>query len=190
VALRISRTVFSALSGMRLLVSSLAPQQGYDEPGIISYAIRPFCPTSADGLHAPELNSDKEAPHFKMLKSNLRIVSLNIRRGGDRKSALLARWLLSKSPTVVILPKWRNDATGRRITETLEHGGFTLGVVREKSRRNSVLAVSIKVKSPFIALWGVNPAIGHQSRLRRWSANCRLLFSTKLRQGAIPPSMY
>jgi hypothetical protein len=28
----------------------VAPQQGYGEPGIISYAIRPFCPTSADGL--------------------------------------------------------------------------------------------------------------------------------------------
>src|SRR5437588_13086318 len=51
VARRISRTVFSALSGMRLLACLIvAPQQGYDEPGIVSYAIRPFCPTSADGL--------------------------------------------------------------------------------------------------------------------------------------------
>src|SRR6516225_3102168 len=42
-ALRISRTVFSALSGMRLLACLIvAPQQGYDEPGIVSYAIRPF----------------------------------------------------------------------------------------------------------------------------------------------------
>jgi hypothetical protein len=31
----------------------VAPQQGYDEPGILSYAIRPFCPTSADGLQVP-----------------------------------------------------------------------------------------------------------------------------------------
>src|SRR4249919_3434587 len=54
VARRISRTVFSALSGTRLLACLIvAPQQGYDEPGILSYAIRPFCPTSADGLHAP-----------------------------------------------------------------------------------------------------------------------------------------
>src|SRR3974377_1445459 len=52
VALRISRTVFSALSGMRLLACLIvAPQQGYDEPKILSYAISPFCPTSADGLH-------------------------------------------------------------------------------------------------------------------------------------------
>src|SRR5438477_4854581 len=51
VARRISRTVFSALSGMRLLACLIvAPQQGYDEPGILSYAIKPLCPTSADGL--------------------------------------------------------------------------------------------------------------------------------------------
>src|SRR5262249_43722843 len=27
-----------------------APRQGHDEPGFLSYTIRPFCPTSADGL--------------------------------------------------------------------------------------------------------------------------------------------
>src|ERR1700746_3999107 len=52
VALRISRTVFSALSGMRLLACLIvAPQRGYDEPAILSYAISSFCPTSADGGH-------------------------------------------------------------------------------------------------------------------------------------------
>src|SRR5262252_7654153 len=52
VALRISRTVFSALSGIRLLACLIvAPRQGYDEPGFLSYAIRSFYPTSADGLH-------------------------------------------------------------------------------------------------------------------------------------------
>ena len=51
VTLRISRTVFSALSGTRLLACLIvAPQRGYDEPGILSYAISSFCPTSADGL--------------------------------------------------------------------------------------------------------------------------------------------
>src|SRR5260370_29666121 len=52
VARRISRTVFSALSGTRLLACLIvAPQRGYDEPGILSYAISSFCPISADGLH-------------------------------------------------------------------------------------------------------------------------------------------
>jgi len=53
VALRISRTVFSALSGMRLLACLIvAPQRDYDEPAILSYAISSLCPTSADGLQA------------------------------------------------------------------------------------------------------------------------------------------
>src|SRR5262249_50755620 len=37
---------------MRLFACLIvAPQRGYDEPAILSYAISPFCPTSADGLH-------------------------------------------------------------------------------------------------------------------------------------------
>src|SRR5215831_9745361 len=50
VALRISRTVFSALSGMRLLACLIVAPQRYDEPAILSYAISSFCPTSANGL--------------------------------------------------------------------------------------------------------------------------------------------
>src|SRR3984885_2900045 len=51
VALRISRTVFSALFGTRLLACLIvAPQRGYDEPEILSNAISLFCPTGADGL--------------------------------------------------------------------------------------------------------------------------------------------
>src|SRR5215510_11988238 len=33
----------------------VAPQRGYDEPAILSYAISSFCPTSADGLHLVNL---------------------------------------------------------------------------------------------------------------------------------------
>src|SRR5262245_50863184 len=41
---------------MRLLACLIvAPQRGYDEPAILSYAISSFCPTSADGLQQPEL---------------------------------------------------------------------------------------------------------------------------------------
>jgi hypothetical protein len=62
-----SRTVFSALSGMRLLACLIvAPRWGYDEPKILSYAISPFCPTSADGLQlqsqASRLASSCSAP--------------------------------------------------------------------------------------------------------------------------------
>ena len=42
---------FSAPSGTRSLARLIvAPHQDYDEPEILSYAISPFCPTSADGL--------------------------------------------------------------------------------------------------------------------------------------------
>src|SRR5215469_12056463 len=55
----LSRTVFSALSGMRLLACLIvAPQRGYDEPAILSYAISSFCPTSADGLQRRERAAD------------------------------------------------------------------------------------------------------------------------------------
>src|SRR5215471_19856627 len=41
---------------MRLLACLIvAPQRGYDEPAILSYAISSFCPTSADGLHTATL---------------------------------------------------------------------------------------------------------------------------------------
>src|SRR5262249_9511451 len=43
---------------MRLLACLIvAPQRGYDEPAILSYAISSFCPTSADGLQAQLANS-------------------------------------------------------------------------------------------------------------------------------------
>jgi hypothetical protein len=38
---------------MRLLACLIiAPQRGYDQPAILSYAISSFCPTNADGLHS------------------------------------------------------------------------------------------------------------------------------------------
>src|SRR5262249_2406002 len=58
VPLQISLTVFSAPAGMRLFACLIvAPQRGYDEPAILSYAISSFCPTSADGLHRRSLKS-------------------------------------------------------------------------------------------------------------------------------------
>ena len=56
----------------------MAPQQGYDEPGIVSYAIRPFCPTSADGLQSELLDElervrDRQEKIIALLrKSSLR----------------------------------------------------------------------------------------------------------------------
>src|SRR5215467_2092787 len=87
VALRISRTVFSALSGIRLLACLIvAPRQGYDEPGFLSYAIRSFYPTSADGLHRSQPIADDPRALFTILRPCFReaivrhIVTLDTQR--------------------------------------------------------------------------------------------------------------
>jgi hypothetical protein len=55
-------TVTLPLSGTRLLACLiLAPQRGYDEPGILSYAISSFCPTSVDGLQLPQASLTNSA---------------------------------------------------------------------------------------------------------------------------------
>src|SRR5262249_18110174 len=56
---------------MRLLACLIvAPQRGYDEPAILSYAISSFCPTSADGLQTPR---DVPVP---MIKHDWAVVAL------------------------------------------------------------------------------------------------------------------
>src|SRR5262245_46644732 len=56
---------------MRLLACLIvAPQRGYDEPAILSYAISSFCPTSADGLHgAPSNRPGDGAPLWPSARS-------------------------------------------------------------------------------------------------------------------------
>jgi hypothetical protein len=68
-----------ALSGARLLACLIvAPQLGYDEPGIVSYAISSFYPTSADGLHKrPPTGGSHGKPH-----RTTKILSHARRRGG------------------------------------------------------------------------------------------------------------
>src|SRR5215471_1266027 len=47
---------------MRLLACLIvAPQRGYDEPAILSFAISSFCPTSADGLQCARCDGDHES---------------------------------------------------------------------------------------------------------------------------------
>jgi hypothetical protein len=57
-----------ALDASQDLGGDIAPQQGYDEPGIVSYAIRPFCPTSPDGLQVAA--SWAWAPHSQNGRGN------------------------------------------------------------------------------------------------------------------------
>ncbi len=58
---------------MRLLACLIvAPRQGYDEPGCLSYKIRPFCPTSADGLQLPTLQSAAEISDVPLAPPKIR----------------------------------------------------------------------------------------------------------------------
>src|SRR5262249_33650296 len=73
------------------LVSSFAPQRGYDEPAILSYAISSFCPTSADGLQS--LTSRRTAMARKRYKpeeivAKLRQVDVLVSQGQTMVDAI------------------------------------------------------------------------------------------------------
>src|SRR6516225_6971683 len=64
---------------MRLLACLIvAPQRGYDEPAILSYAISSFCPTSADGLQPGSWVADALRHRCKVmtLTPSVRAISL------------------------------------------------------------------------------------------------------------------
>jgi len=49
-------------------------------------------------------------------------------------------WIVSKSPNVLVLPEWRNNASGQRFRELLKDGGFrTIAPARGQGASNSVL---------------------------------------------------
>jgi hypothetical protein len=79
------------LLGMIIVV----PRQGYDEPGFLSYTIRPVCPISAVGLqlaacgyHGP-VRQDKAGLHRVIVCRKLRHSDQTIKseHGGDRPTA-------------------------------------------------------------------------------------------------------
>jgi exodeoxyribonuclease-3 len=86
---------------------------------------------------------------------SIRILTLNIRHGGGKRIALLADWIVAKSPNVVVLPEWRNNDSGQRIRKILTDNGLTtIAAARGKSRLNSVLLAAID----FTESWEVTPA--------------------------------
>jgi len=85
----------------------------------------------------------------------IRIVSLNIRHGGGSRTAQLVDWIVSKNPDVVILPEWRNNASGQRIRDVLAKTGLTAIVAaRGQSAANSVLLAAGDITGS----WEVTPA--------------------------------
>src|SRR6516164_3151638 len=78
---------------MRLLACLIvAPQRGYDEPAILSYAISSFCPTSADGLQScAEKNGEFSAAQLRDRLDNGRKVAIQILEFFDRHGVVLRR---------------------------------------------------------------------------------------------------
>src|SRR5262245_66496852 len=92
---------------MRLLACLIvAPQRGYDEPAILSYAISSFCPTSADGLQ------DSTSPGYA-----LTLLVMARHAPGAAVAAVLARpHRRARGPPIGTcrgLPRARRDPHGR-----------------------------------------------------------------------------
>jgi exonuclease III len=84
----------------------------------------------------------------------IRVVSLNIRHGGGLRIAGLTDWLITKAPSVVVLPEWRNNIPGRYIRGRLTERGFgTVAATRETTKINSVLLAA----TDLTASWEVTP---------------------------------
>jgi exonuclease III len=70
----------------------------------------------------------------------IRIVSLNIQNGGGKRTGRIADWLATKTTSAVILPEWRNNASGQCIRRSLDRGLRTVAAVRATSQNSLLLA--------------------------------------------------
>jgi len=98
---------------------------------------------------------------------SVRIVSLNIQHGGGKRIDRLSDWLATKSPSVVVLPEWRNNVGGQRIRKRLADSGFqTVATARATSKINSVLlaATPSRRRLRHRGRDGADQAIDRQSR--------------------------
>src|SRR5262249_37617879 len=104
---------------MRLLACLIvAPQRGYDEPAILSYAISSFCPTSADGLQCCSVIF---RPGLSRRASPLRPTHRLPAACGFTKSSMTASASRKTGPQVRFYSRPGNDLTRRfpLIVETL-----------------------------------------------------------------------
>jgi exonuclease III len=74
----------------------------------------------------------------------MRIVSLNIRHGGGNRISRLADWIETIDPSVVVIPEWRNNGSGKILRDRLTEAGFrTVATARATTKINSVLLAAI-----------------------------------------------
>jgi len=65
-------------------------------------------------------------------------ILLNIRHGGGLRAQSLLDWLTSMSPDVIVLPEWRDNASGALIQRGFETAGFLVTTL-SRSRSNGIL---------------------------------------------------
>jgi hypothetical protein len=122
----------------------------------------------------------------------LRIVSMNIRQGGGDRVTGLADWLISKSPTAITLPEWRNNPSGERIRTRLTGAGLHRpdvalieAILRAPIRRSPVVVNGLPNDARLTASF-VAQAFGHpsthilQREMHGQTAQCRNNLQFKL----------
>src|ERR1700751_3208407 len=75
----------------------------------------------------------------------MQAILLNIRHGGGRRAQSILEWLARRSPDVIALPEWRNNAPGAVLKAGLESRGFQTAT----ATTNGDNGVLFAAKSPF-----------------------------------------
>jgi exodeoxyribonuclease-3 len=71
----------------------------------------------------------------------MKLVSLNIRHGGGKRSSQIIDWLGSQSADFVLLTEWRSNASGKFLKEALQEAGYTcFGASRDGSANGALVA--------------------------------------------------
>src|SRR6516165_2968166 len=135
---------------MRLLACLIvAPQRGYDEPAILSYAISSFCPTSADGLQFEPLyrqmeNGGYAAMLYDLLKLDLAnwhprevVRTKALAEQQERSLSALDEWWLEVLQTGVLVGASTKDP-GRPVSNRYEETTFEQDQFSGFSHRRTV----------------------------------------------------
>lgn len=74
----------------------------------------------------------------------MHVISLNIRHGGGTRARALLEWLTLPSPDAIVLPEWRDNASGELIKRGLEASGY-FAVAFSRGRSNGILVAARNV---------------------------------------------
>jgi hypothetical protein len=113
VAVIVAPGLLSTLAAKAALI--VAPQRGYDEPAILSYAITSFCPTSANGLQLTPPSASPAAGSG--VRPNQCLKASRTRSIGSRSRARGSLLIFQASPS---LPARRGDRCQGRIKSHLD----------------------------------------------------------------------